>query len=202
VRLYTEERQSCTQIAAKFGVNHKTILYRLKKANTPRLGVRFLGPRPVTEASRRKRSQAMKGKAVPHLSTPMALANLSAALRETHKHRTFGWEVNTPRIRAQGGTDAELYLASLLTKAEMAGWRREYMVMIRGRRHFSLDFGWPEAKLDVELDGNTHVRWAKHDIERDALLRERGWRVLRVSNRQLFFEPDKVIEDIRRVVEG
>jgi very-short-patch-repair endonuclease len=54
------------------------------------------------------------------------------------------------------------------------------------------DFGWPQARLIVETDG-----WRAHgtrsaferDRRRDADLVAAGWRVLRITHRQLETEP-------------
>lgn len=49
---------------------------------------------------------------------------------------------------------------------------------------FALDFAWVEKKRCIEIDGEQHdrfVEYKKRDIEKDALLKQEGWSVLRLS---------------------
>jgi very-short-patch-repair endonuclease len=60
------------------------------------------------------------------------------------------------------------------------------------------DFCALKARLVIEVDGNQHGEdaTAAHDLRRDAFLRAEGFKVLRFSNRQVFTEPDMVIDTI------
>lgn len=48
-----------------------------------------------------------------------------------------------------------------------------------------IDFAWVDLKVALELDGWHHrsPEGAAHDVHRDAVLRARGWLVLRVDDR-------------------
>lgn len=61
---------------------------------------------------------------------------------------------------------------------------------------FTADFACPKAKLVVELDGNSHDERVEQDAVRDELLRECGWRTLRVPNRDLMRSPEDVWKNI------
>ncbi len=78
-----------------------------------------------------------------------------------------------------------------MTKAETILWNsvRDSQLGIKIRRQVTIgpyiaDFACLAAKLIVELDGPPHERLEQrdHDRRRDAWMRERGWRVLRVPN--------------------
>lgn len=63
-----------------------------------------------------------------------------------------------------------------------------------------IDMGWPEPKVGVEYDGEQH--WTdpgKHadDIERLEFLASQGWIIVRVSARQLRYDPESVIRRVR-----
>ena len=68
---------------------------------------------------------------------------------------------------------------------------------------YRLDFAWPELKVAVETDG-----WATHgrrqafedDRARDAFLLAAGWRVLRVTYRQLARRPMLVAAQLAAVL--
>lgn len=70
---------------------------------------------------------------------------------------------------------------------------------------FEVDFSWPDARLVVEADSyEWHADRAafERDRRRDQLLAAAGWRVLRVTWRQLTGEPHRVVEAVRRIVSG
>jgi very-short-patch-repair endonuclease len=98
--------------------------------------------------------------------------------------------------------ESERRLQRLLDGAGIGGWTGNHPVVIAGRR-FRLDVAFPEHRLDVEVDG-----WAFHrskeardrDIERDNLLTQAGWRVLRFSWEDVVDRPDYVIDVIASVL--
>src|SRR4051794_2860423 len=62
-----------------------------------------------------------------------------------------------------------------------------------------LDFRWPHARLVVETDGwNTHRtrRAFENDRTRDRRLAVEGWRVIRITHRQLRDEADAIAADL------
>ena len=67
------------------------------------------------------------------------------------------------------------------------------------------DCVWPERGLIVELDGRaTHLTRAafEADRERDRTLTTAGWRVVRITWRQLHQTPERVAKDLRRLLAG
>ena len=101
--------------------------------------------------------------------------------------------------------------ALLATERDPAFTRRElerrFLALIRGaqlpaprvnaRLHgFEVDFLWPEQRLVVETDGgqfHAHPRAFETDRRRDQILVAHGYRVIRVTWRQLLQEPLAVI---------
>src|SRR5438105_3673826 len=83
-----------------------------------------------------------------------------------------------------------------LTKAETMLWSKLKAGRAHGyrfrRQHpigpFIADFVSVRAKLVIELDGVSH--WVEgayqYDLRRETFLRERGWRVLRFANEDVF----------------
>jgi very-short-patch-repair endonuclease len=71
---------------------------------------------------------------------------------------------------------------------------------IRGIEGFEVDLSWPALGLIVEVDG-----WAHHggsasferDRARDRRLVAAGWRVVRITWRQLVDDPDSVVRDLQ-----
>jgi very-short-patch-repair endonuclease len=74
-------------------------------------------------------------------------------------------------------------------------------VLIEG---LEVDFVWPEQRLIVELDGhNTHGTRAafERDRQRDRILQAAGWRVVRITWRQLQDDPAAIARDLGRLLE-
>ena len=98
--------------------------------------------------------------------------------------------------------ESERRLQRLLDQAGIKGWTGNYPIVVAGRR-FRLDVAFPELRLDVEVDG-----WAYHrtkeqrqaDAERDNLLTQAGWRVLRFTWEDVRDRPDYVLGMIRSVL--
>jgi very-short-patch-repair endonuclease len=66
-----------------------------------------------------------------------------------------------------------------------------------------IDMGWPTWKVGVEYDGEQHWtdpdRYAE-DIERLEFLAAQGWLIVRVSGRQLRYQPETVVRRVREVL--
>jgi very-short-patch-repair endonuclease len=90
-------------------------------------------------------------------------------------------------------TDAESLLWHLLRNRGLAGakFRRQHP-----EAGYVLDFYCDEARLAVELDGGQHAEQQAYDERRSAVLAERGIRVLRFWNDQVFKETEAVLEQI------
>ena len=69
---------------------------------------------------------------------------------------------------------------------------------------FITDFCCSTARLVVEIDGGVHRREdvMLRDAEREAYLRERGYRVLRLTDREVLRDPDKAAETVRAPAQG
>ncbi len=89
-----------------------------------------------------------------------------------------------------------------LTKAEAAMWD-----MLRDLRPFGArfrretpigpyiaDFAWLSARIVIEVDGDTHEtdHGRRHDLRRDAFMRNQGFKILRFDNLDVINAPDHV----------
>jgi very-short-patch-repair endonuclease len=93
-----------------------------------------------------------------------------------------------------------------MTKAEVLLWKRLQEANQHGcnfrRQHpvgpFIADFAHVQGALIVEVDGETHGsdQEVAYDKRRDAHLRSQGWRVMRISNLDVYTNLDRVVEII------
>lgn len=95
-------------------------------------------------------------------------------------------------------TDAEQRLWLALRARRLAGYkfRRQHPI---GR--FVADFVCPGRWLVIELDGGEHWRRAAHDRLRDGYLEERGYLVVRFSDRDVLTNMDGVLQAILLLLE-
>ncbi len=110
----------------------------------------------------------------------------------------------------RGMTSIAQNLRRTMTGAERLLWsklrRRQFARTCFYRQRiigeFIVDFYCPQAALVVELDGGQHFygEVKEKDTLRDAILRERGFRVLRFDNHQILKETDVVLGEIHRAV--
>jgi very-short-patch-repair endonuclease len=92
-------------------------------------------------------------------------------------------------------TDAEQLLWSELRRKQLRGLQF-YRQRIIG--NYIVDFYCPKAKLIIEVDGGQHYtdEGLAKDKERDYYLKDKGMRVLRFSDRDVFENMSGVIERI------
>jgi very-short-patch-repair endonuclease len=106
--------------------------------------------------------------------------------------------------RARGVTKKELEkrFSAMLAGTDLPRPRRNADLAVGGR-FYEIDCLWPEQRLIVELDGRaTHGtgRAFEEDRERDRLLQVDGWRVVRITWRQLRDDAPAVVADLRRLL--
>lgn len=74
----------------------------------------------------------------------------------------------------------------------------------RSFHKFFLDFAWPEKRLCVEIDGELH-RYKKqqiNDAEKDRLLKEEGWKELRLTWSFIQSNKERTKEIVKKFLEN
>lgn len=140
-------------------------------------------------------------------NNPMKDPLIKRRMLETQK-RDFltdpnhGWRRNTVRIRRwlhQHPSTTQKQLYSLLDDLG-AGYRKEYRIIPERRQNGSrsvylADAAVPSGKLDIEVDGWWHYnsdQVLRSDRIRDRTLALNGWKVLRLSGREVRDHPEEV----------
>jgi very-short-patch-repair endonuclease len=95
-------------------------------------------------------------------------------------------------------------LVALLRRHRLPEPVRQHPVAAGGGRVLRIDLAYPEAKLGIEADGR---RWHsgradfQPDRDRGNLLAARGWTVLRLTWDDVRQRGDRVVDDIRPVLQ-
>jgi very-short-patch-repair endonuclease len=106
------------------------------------------------------------------------------------------------RVRGVTRRELERRFAAALASTDLPRPHRNADVAVAGR-FFEVDCLWRTQRLIVELDGRfVHGTWrtSERDREKDRLLIADGWRVVRVTWRQLRDDASAVIADLRRLL--
>lgn len=155
--------------------------------------------------TKRQLEQALNETEVLRLTDKLSLSDLleryprrrgSAVLRALLRDRTTG--------RGVTRSELERRFLAVLARTDLSRPRLNAHVSAQGR-FFEVDCLWAEQRLIVELDGReshgTDLAFEK-DRERDRLLLVEGWRVTRVTWRQLRDDAPAVIADLRDLLRG
>jgi very-short-patch-repair endonuclease len=121
--------------------------------------------------------------------------------------RGKGWGLSVERLAALHGharemrrqpTEPEKRLWRQLSNRQLSGFKFRRQAVIGP---FIVDFLCPQKALVVEVDGETHID-AGADARRDAALASMGFRVLRVTNDDVFGNMDGVLVAILNALEA
>ena len=96
----------------------------------------------------------------------------------------------------KNSTDAEGLLWGKLRGRQLEGtkFRRQQPI-----HDYIVDFVSFEQQLVIELDGGQHARMKERDRERDRILEESGFRVLRFWNNDVLNNTDGVLQVVRKM---
>ena len=96
------------------------------------------------------------------------------------------------RMRAEP-TPAEALLWKKLRNQQLEGlkFRRQHII-----EYFIVDFYCPRTKLVIEIDGAVHDQQEEYDQEREKILQEWGYQVLRFKNEDIEKNLDLVVAGI------
>ena len=97
------------------------------------------------------------------------------------------------RVLRRNQTDAERKFWSLLRSRQLECYkfRRQHSI-----GPYIADFCCPESHLVIELDGGQHAERLAQDAKRTDFLRNKGYRVIRVLDDDVFKATDAVAEKI------
>ena len=109
------------------------------------------------------------------------------------RHRVYPPLRSRARELRQPQTPAESQLWVRLRDRQLAGFkfRRQHPI-----ERFIVDFCCVERRLVVEIDGDAHAGQEEQDAVRTEWLEERGYRVIRFTNREVRGQLEAVLEAI------
>jgi very-short-patch-repair endonuclease len=105
------------------------------------------------------------------------------------------FETERSRVLRRASSSAEDRLWAKLRARRLAGFK---FIRQDNIGPYFVDFVCRDKRLVVEVDGATHsaVEEVRRDARRESFLRERGFRMVRVTNDEVFHNLDGVCETI------
>jgi purine nucleoside phosphorylase len=118
-----------------------------------------------------------------------------------HTYQPEVWKVTQPLAREMRlePTPAEERLWKALRGKQLAGYkfRRQHPI-----DRFIVDFYCAQAKLVIEVEGEIHQQTQEEDALRSEILRSKGLRVIRFTNKSVFEQFDTVLHTIRTALDN
>jgi very-short-patch-repair endonuclease len=106
---------------------------------------------------------------------------------------------NKRRLLRQDATSGEKLMWNILKDKRLLElrFRRQYNI-----DYYIVDFYCHELKLVLELDGNIHdlVEIQLYDQKREIYLKSRGYNVIRITNDDLFGNPELIIKKLAQII--
>lgn len=100
-------------------------------------------------------------------------------------------------------SEPERRMLALLRRAGITGWTVNLDIVLSTGRTAVLDVAFPELRLAVEVDGWAHHvdvdRFVRDRVRKRALVAD-GWTVIEVTWDDLVHRPDRVLDELRRIL--
>lgn len=105
--------------------------------------------------------------------------------------------IHNAKVLRKHSTFPERLLWSKLRRGQIDGhrFRRQHTL-----DNYVVDFCCNDAKLIVEVDGDSHIGQKQYDAFRQARLEAMGYRVMRVTNDDILVDLDSVVNGIFQAV--
>ena len=168
-------------------VHAKATLKRHAANQAPRQGAST----PATEAARSGITPPLRGSRQAKGASPQARRR--GEIRRLYSPQTL----QKAQALRHNQTDAEGLLWHYLRNKQLGGYKFRRQQPIGP---YIADFACLSQKLLIELDGSQHATRQDYDEKRDAFLREKGYRVLRFWNNEVFENCFGVLERIYAVL--
>lgn len=107
-----------------------------------------------------------------------------------------------------GGKGRGLTKAQKFLLDQLPGWVPEHVVTTGWKRPlplwYAIDVAEPDLLIAIEADGHGHQapKVKARDARKDALLRSKGWTVLRFRNHEILHETERVLAAIGAAISG
>lgn len=105
-----------------------------------------------------------------------------------------------PRVRSRSASRPETWLRLTLVDAGLSEPEANLSVQIGHGEHVAIDLSYPDRRVGIEYEGDHHrtdpEQWHR-DIERYERLADAGWRIVRVTRRDLFERPGHLVARVR-----
>lgn len=110
------------------------------------------------------------------------------------------WNIGKSRWNNEPSYPEKFFMKVIENEFEDKQYIREFPFI-----KYSIDFAWPHLKMAIEIDGEQHERfpeYAERDRLKDELLIENGWKILRISWKELYNNTKEKIQESKEFIMG
>lgn len=140
---------------------------------------------PRIKETSEKISLTMKGR--PGKSPSKEIKQqVSESMKKAHAEGR-AWNIGKSRWNNEPSYPEKFFMTVIENEFNDKNYVREFPF-----GNFSLDFAWVDKKHCIEIDGDQHQRFLEYqerDQRKDEALIQSGWKVLRISWREMFKNP-------------
>jgi very-short-patch-repair endonuclease len=124
--------------------------------------------------------------------------NISNSMKLAHKEGR-AWNIGKSRWNNKPSYPEEFFIKVIKNEFLDKNYEREYPLGI-----YSLDFAWVKKKKVIEIDGEQHERFEEYkerDKRKDIYIKNLGWKILRISWRDMSNNTKNKIEECKKFIE-
>lgn len=137
---------------------------------------------------RKDRSKKMIGKKTSN----KVKEKISSGMKKAHFEKR-AWNIGKSRWNNEKSYPEKFFEEVIKNEFINKEYNTEYPVGI-----YSIDFAWPSLKKAIEIDGQQHERfeeYKKRDLKKDEFLEINGWKILRISWKEMFHNTKEKISE-------
>ena len=92
-----------------------------------------------------------------------------------------------------------------LEKIKELKWSEKYLIVLEKSIYpYFIDFAFENEKVALEIDGSQHLlpERVDSDLKKDNLLKDNGWRIIRITAKEIISNLDNIIPEIEKFLES
>lgn len=197
----------CKKVYSKFGIGTHYFLAHQKgqsqlltikkqvKYKAWNKGLKLKDSLSLQKASKTLKKRYANGEIIPHSKgKEISLVHknkISKSMKKAHKEGR-AWNIGKSRWNNKPSYPEQFFARVIKNNFKDQKYNKELPI---GR--YSLDFAWMHLKKCIEIDGEQHQRYKEYklrDIRKNKFLKKEGWKILRISWKKFYHNPQKYIQ--------
>lgn len=176
VRLYVDELYSIVNLSEKYKIGKTKVI-------------------EIIGDNKRSRSEGSK---IGNKKFPL---KHSEETKKIMSEKRLKWMKENPEKTAWRQSNMSYPEKIFFEKIKQLKWDKKYLIVLEKSVYpYFIDFAFENEKVAIEIDGPQHLQVDRleSDFKKDNLLKENGWRVIRITAKKIISNLDSVIIEIEK----